>query len=55
MWIEQGGSRRPVPGTESPLRLPDFNRRRYASILRVLHHEILMNVTAAGPLPNFFV
>src|SRR5512133_3320616 len=55
VWCEEAGARQLVEGTAHPVRLPTFVENRYGSILRVLHHEILMNVTAAGPLPNFYV
>jgi hypothetical protein len=44
-----------IPGTESPVRLPDFERFKYPAVLRVLHQELLVNVTTNGPVPNFFV
>jgi hypothetical protein len=40
---------------ESRLGLPTFEGKKYAPILRVLHHEILMNVDEGMPLPNFLV
>lgn len=55
VWIDDATGRKALPGTEHPVRLPDFAGHRHASILRVLHHEILMNVTERGPLPNFLV
>ncbi len=41
--------------TQSPLRLPSFKGKKYAPILRVLHHEVLINVIDGRPVPNFFV
>jgi hypothetical protein len=55
VWIEENGHRRAVPGTRHSVKLPAFRGHRYASILRVLHHEILVNVDAGLPLPNFHV
>ena len=55
VWIEQDGVRRALEGTRKAVRLPDFRGRRYSTVLRVLHHEILINVTDAGPVPNFYV
>ena len=55
VWIEEGGQRTAVEGTRSPLKLPAFSEKKYARVLRVLHHELLINVTPAGPVPNFFV
>ena len=40
---------------ESRLGLPLFEGKKYAPVLRVLHHEILMNVDEGMPLPNFLV
>ena len=40
---------------ESRLSLPSFESKKYADVLRVLHHEILMNVDEGMPLPNFLV
>ena len=40
---------------ESRLSLPSFLDNKYAPVLRVLHHEILINVDEGLPLPNFLV
>ena len=40
---------------ESRLSLPLFENKKYAAVLRVLHHEILINVDEGMPLPNFLV
>jgi len=40
---------------ESILSLSSFSDKKYAPVLRVLHHEILMNVDEGLPLPNFLV
>jgi hypothetical protein len=37
------------------LSLPDFNDARHPELLRILHHEILVNIVDGKPLPNFFV
>jgi hypothetical protein len=55
VWIEEDGRRETLEGTRSVLRLPAFAGHRYAGVLRVLHQELLVNVTPAGPVPNFFV
>ena len=55
VWVEADGERTTVPGTERRLKLPDFAGRRYPRVLRVLHQELLVNVTKAGPVPNLFV
>ena len=40
---------------ESHLSLPSFESKKYAAVLRVLHHEVLMNVDEGIPMPNFLV
>lgn len=40
---------------ESTLNLPSFEGKKYAPILKVLHHEILINIDEGIPLPNFLV
>jgi hypothetical protein len=55
VWLEEGNHRRALEGTEHPLRLPEFVGKKFPSVLRVLHQELLVNITEAGPVPNFFV
>ncbi len=55
VWCEEDGTRQLLEGTSHPVRLPTFSEHRYGSVLRVLHHEILMNVTESGPVPNLYV
>ena len=38
---------------ESFLSLPNFSDKKFGPILRVLHHEVLMNVDEGVPVPNF--
>lgn len=40
---------------ESRLGLPTFSDKKFGPVLRVLHHEVLMNVDEGVPLPNFMV
>ncbi len=40
--------------TRSPLYLPTFRGKKYAPVLRVLHHEILMHTGDREPLPGQF-
>lgn len=54
IWLTEGKKER-VALSQSPLKLPDFAGKQYATILKVLHHEILMNVIDGKPVPNFFV
>ena len=44
-----------LPGTDSPIHLPEFDDLKYSEILKVLNHEILINIVDSKPLPNFFV
>ncbi|GAB3801827.1 hypothetical protein GCM10028819_29860 [Spirosoma humi] len=56
VWLLQTNKRpRLLPGTRSRLNLPDFVNKRFGSILRVLHQEILMNVRNGRPMPNFLI
>ena len=55
VWIEEGGQRTALEGTRQPVKLPTFAGKKFPRVLRVLHYELLVNVTPAGPVPNFFV
>ncbi len=55
VWILETNIERSLPGTERPLCLPTFAEQRHAAVLRVLHHEILINVIDGLPVPNYFV
>lgn len=55
VWVEEDGRKEPLNGTQQPIRLPSFEKHRYGSVLRVLHHEILINVIEGRPVPNFYV
>ncbi len=56
VWIEEAAGRRlAVPDTNGRVRLPDFAAFKYPAVMRVLHQELLVNVTPNGPVPNFFV
>ena len=54
VFIDEG-KRELLPGTTAPVRLPDFRAFKYPAVMRVLHQEVLVNVTTNGPVPNFFV
>lgn len=41
--------------TRAPVRLPTFRGKKYAPVLRVLHHDVLVNVVDGKPVPNLFV
>ena len=55
VWIAEGGLRTAIEGTRAVVKLPTFEGRQFPRVLRVLHQELLVNVTPAGPVPNFFV
>ncbi|WP_077923788.1 hypothetical protein [Spirosoma sp. 209] len=56
VWVLQPGKRpRLIPGTRRPLTLPRFADQPFGPVLRVLHHEVLINISAGRPLPNFMV
>ena len=55
VWISEDRRRTLVEGTGLAVKLPAFRRHRYPQVMRVLHQEILVNVTPHGPVPNFFV
>lgn len=39
--------------SQSQLHLPRFEDKKFGAVLRVLHHEILINVDEGKPVPNF--
>lgn len=41
--------------SRSEISLPDFKGFGLAPVLKVLHHEILINIIEGKPVPNFFV
>lgn len=53
VFICEGNKRTTI--TKSRLHLPSFEGHAYASVLRVLHQEILINVNNGLPVPNFMV
>ena len=56
VWIVQSNKRtKLIPGTRSPVTLPQFTGKKFGPILRVLHQEILINVIYGRPVPNFLV
>ena len=55
VWLEEGGHGHRLEATESKVILPAFDGFRYSSILRVLHHEVLINIIDGQPVPNFYV
>jgi hypothetical protein len=55
VWITDATNRMTMNKTDVPVKLPAFPDHKYSQILRVLHQELLVNITAAGPVPNLFV
>lgn len=55
VWILDGRSKIAVMETDTGIKLPDFKEYKYPQILKVLHHEILINIIDGKPVPNFFV
>ncbi|MGQ9461590.1 MAG: hypothetical protein ACUVRR_00790 [Candidatus Fervidibacter sp.] len=53
VWVVEGSDRTPL--SLSRLHLPCFEGHPYASDLRILHHEVLINIVDGKPLPNLFV
>ncbi|MBA7653462.1 hypothetical protein ES703_61311 [subsurface metagenome] len=53
VWIRQGAERLRL--TEGPVNLPKFKGHPYASLLRILLQEILINIVDSKPVPNFLV
>ncbi|MBO0936058.1 hypothetical protein J2I47_05820 [Fibrella sp. HMF5335] len=54
VWLTEGKAARTAL-TRSNLVLPDFKGKTYAPILKVLHHEVLININQGKPVPNFLV
>ena len=55
VWIQSDNKTTRICGTEKPIHLPDFEDFRFSEILKVLHHELLINVIESKPVPNYFV
>jgi hypothetical protein len=53
VWLTEGGKKTAL--ARSKLNLPDFRGKTYAPLLKVLHHEVLINIVNGKPVPNFFV
>jgi len=53
VWLRHGPDLRPL--AQSSLSLPRFEASPHAATLRVLHHELLINIVAGRPLPSLFV
>ena len=55
VYIKQEGKADLINGTEFEIHLPSFSNHRYSEILKVLNHEILINIVDSKPVPNLFV
>jgi hypothetical protein len=53
IWIRK--DRQNIKLAESLINLPDFEAHPYRRELRILHHEILVNILDGKPLPNCLV
>ncbi|MBM4094025.1 MAG: hypothetical protein FJ276_32150 [Planctomycetes bacterium] len=52
VWIEESGQRAAVERTRAAVKLPTFAGHRHAQVLRVLHQELLINVTQKLSAPH---
>jgi hypothetical protein len=55
VWISDRLGRSKIAGTDCELKLPEFYENRFPLVLKVLNHEILINILDSKPLPNLFV
>ncbi len=55
VFIKEGNKNKRVDGTNSSIKLPTFTGHKYSEILKVLNHEILVNIVDSKPVPNFIV
>ncbi|MCG8524951.1 MAG: glycoside hydrolase family 127 protein [Opitutales bacterium] len=55
VFVVERGKSLLVEGTAAPVSLPDFTGHPYSEVLKVLNHEILINILDGKPLPNFLV
>jgi len=55
IYVIDQGQRLGIKGSEKNVKLPEFDGEQYAEILKVLNHEILVNIVDSKPVPNFFV
>ena len=55
IWLVKGNTKQALSSKQCSLKLPDFHQFKYGKILRVLHHELLFNITNSRIYPNIFV
>jgi hypothetical protein len=53
VWVEENG--RFMRLSKGSLNLPQFEDSPYPQIMRVLHHEVLINIVDGFPTPNYLV
>ncbi len=53
LYIEQNSKKEFL--AESKICLPEFSNCKYPGLMKVLHHEILINIKDGKPLPNLLV
>ncbi len=53
LWLDGGANKECLAA--STIRLPDFKEYSRSALLRILHHELLVNVVEGEPVPNLFV
>jgi len=53
IFVDEDGERTRI--AEGAVRLPRFDDRPHADLLRALHQELLVNIVPAGPVPNLLV
>ncbi|SEJ77738.1 DUF1680 family protein [Cyclobacterium xiamenense] len=55
VFVCQGGKVELIAGTSAPINLPDFDGHRFSEVLKVLNHEILINIVDSKPVPNLII
>jgi len=55
VFVIERGKETLIDGTSTPIKLPSFEKHRYGEVLKVLNHEILINIVDSKPLPNYLV
>lgn len=55
VFVSERGKETLIEGTSTPINLPSFETHRFGEVLKVLNHEILINIVDSKPLPNYLV
>ena len=53
VYISEEGKETLIEGTGTPLSLPAFEKYKYSEVLKVLNHELLINIIDSKPVPNY--